>query len=306
MRALWLLVSFLLGSLCVRGQDDSITLDEVIQSANQWAKENLDDETLRALQSVDRDKVKDLFSQVEKQFHGQYVVDMAAVKDAAAELLPLLESSEESRPYAAWLRARLDYVEVAEQIKRTTPPPKVEPGHPPEPAVNPSAEKEREIWTRKVSERPWPPAANSYVTSLKPVFLAQKVPPELVWVAEVESSFNPKALSPVGAVGLYQLMPATAKRFGLTLSPSDQRLLPEASARAAAKYFGLLHRQFKDWRLAIAAYNAGEGTIQKLLDRHQARSFDAIAPYLPAETQMYVPKIEATIARREGVKLAQL
>jgi membrane-bound lytic murein transglycosylase D len=140
---------------------------------------------------------------------------------------------------------------------------------------------------------------------LKPIFAAQKVPEELVWVAEVESSFNPKARSPVGAAGLYQLMPPTAKRFGLKDSP-DERLDPEASARAASKYFEYLHRRFKDWRLAMAAYNSGEGTVQKLLDRHKAKTFDEIATHLPAETQMYVPKIEATIAKREGVKLSQL
>ena len=283
-----------------------MTLDDVIQSADQWAKENLDEETLRSLQGVDREKVKDLFRRIEKQFHGEYVVDMAAVKDAAEGLLPLLEGTEETQPYAAWLRTRLDYLEVADQIKRATPPPKPAPGRPATLPANPSAEKEREIWTRTLSERSWPTAAKPYVANLKPIFLAQKVPPELVWVAEVESAFNPKALSPVGAAGLYQLMPATARRFGLTTSPSDQRLQPEASARAAAKYLDHLHRQFKDWRLALAAYNAGEGTVQKLLERREARSFDAIATALPAETQMYVPRIEATIARREGVELTRL
>jgi membrane-bound lytic murein transglycosylase D len=63
---------------------------------------------------------------------------------------------------------------------------------------------------------------------------------------------------------------------------------------------------FKDWRLAVAAYNCGEGRVRRLLDQHKARTFDEIATYLPAETQMYVPKVEATLLRREGVKLSQL
>jgi membrane-bound lytic murein transglycosylase D len=67
---------------------------------------------------------------------------------------------------------------------------------------------------RKVSGGPWPARAKEYVPELKPVFAAQKIPPELVWVAEVESSFDRRALSPAGAVGLFQLMPDTAKRFG--------------------------------------------------------------------------------------------
>ena len=101
-------------------------------------------------------------------------------------------------------------------------------------------------------------------------------------------------------------MPATAKRYGLRTWPLDHRLRPEESARAAAQYLRYLHGEFKDWRLALAAYNAGEGTVQRLLQQHKARTFDAIATHLPAETQMYVPRVEATLARREGVKLSQL
>ena len=136
--------------------------------------------------------------------------------------------------------------------------------------------------------------------------MAEKVPPELVWMAEVESSFDPRARSPVGAAGLFQLMPETAKRFGLRVSPFDQRLHAEQSAEAAAKYLSYLHGHFKDWRLAVAAYNAGEGTIDKLLKQRKARTFDSIATHLPAETQLYVPKVEATVFRREGVKLTEL
>jgi membrane-bound lytic murein transglycosylase D len=67
-----------------------------------------------------------------------------------------------------------------------------------------------------------------------------------------------------------------------------------------------LHDRFKDWRLALAAYNSGEGTVQRLLQRHQGRSFDDIAGRLPAETQMFVPKVEAVILRREGISLREL
>ena len=144
------------------------------------------------------------------------------------------------------------------------------------------------------------------MTKLKPVFAQERVPAELVWLAEVESAFDPRARSPVGAAGLFQLMPATAKRYGLRRWPWDQRYQPEPSARAAAQYLKQLHKQFGDWPLTVAAYNAGEGTVQKLLDRFNTRSFDRIATHLPAETQMFVPKVEATLMRREGVKLAKL
>jgi len=283
-----------------------MTLDDLVQSANQWAKENLDEDALRALQDVDRDKVKQFFANIQKQFDGEYVVDLASLKDTATTVLPLLERHEDTQPYAAWLKARLDYLDVADQFRRTSPPPKVEPGQPPKPVPNPAPEMERETWSKQLAGRPWPEAAKPYVSRLKPIFTGQKVPPELVWIAEVESSFDPRARSPVGAVGLFQLMPATAKRYGLRTWPVDHRLRPDDSARAAAKYLNYLHGQFKDWRLALAAYNAGEGTVQKLLQRHKARTFDAIATHLPAETQMFVPRVEATLARREDVKLSQL
>jgi membrane-bound lytic murein transglycosylase D len=306
MRKLWLVV-FLLGiSLRVLAQDETITLDDLMESADQWAKENLNDDALRALRDLDREKVKQFFGDIEKQLHGEYVLDLASLKDTAKAVLPLLEAYEETGSYAAWLKAQLDYLEVAEELRRLTPPPKVEPGQPAQPAPNPGPKMEREIWTKQLAARPWPEAAKPYVSRLKPIFIAQNVPPQLVWMAEVESSFNPQARSPVGAAGLFQLMPATAKRYGLRTWPRDQRVQPEESARAAAKYLNYLHGQFKDWRLALAAYNAGEGTVQRLLKQHSARTFDGIATHLPAETQMYVPRIEATLARREGMKLSEL
>ena len=177
---------------------------------------------------------------------------------------------------------------------------------PPPLPPNPAPQPEGGIGKENLAQRPWPEGAKSYVERLKPLFSAQNVPPELVWIAEVESSFDPGARSRAGAAGLFQLMPATAKRFGLRCWPLDQRLAPEKSAGAAAKYLQHLHTHFNDWQLALAAYNAGEGAVDRLLQQLKAASFDAIAPYLPAETQMYVPRIAATLLRREGVTLSQL
>jgi membrane-bound lytic murein transglycosylase D len=306
MRKRWLIGFFLAGSLLALGQDDTVTLDDLAKSAEQWAKENLDEDALRALRSVDQERVKQLFKDLQKQFQGEYVLDLAALRDTVKSVIPILENYEETSPYAAWLKTRLDYLEVADQLRLIIPPPKSEPGKPPKPRPNPQPQMAREIWVKKVASRPWPEQAKPLVPRLKPIFAAHQIPPELVWIAEVESSFDARARSPAGAAGLFQLMPATAKRYGLRTWPIDQRLNPEQSAAAAAKYLDYLHRHFKDWRLALAAYNAGEGTVQSLLDRRKTRTFDAIATHLPAETQMYVPKVEATILRREGLKLSQL
>ena len=138
------------------------------------------------------------------------------------------------------------------------------------------------------------------------MFITEGVPSELVWIAEIESSFDRRARSPAGAAGLFQLMPETARRFQLSTRWPDQRLDPEHSARAAARYLAVLQGKFKDWRLTTAAYNCGEGTVQRALDRSKTKTFDGIATRLPAETQLYVPKLEATLLEREGMKLESL
>jgi membrane-bound lytic murein transglycosylase D len=92
----------------------------------------------------------------------------------------------------------------------------------------------------------------------------------------------------------------------LSLLPLDQRKQVEPAARASARYLRQLHDQFGDWRLAVAAYNSGPGTVSRLLKRYQTTSYEGIAPHLPAETQMYVPKVEATILHREGLELEKL
>src|SRR5664279_5381286 len=286
MKACGVLVLFLAGLLVARADDDTVTLPELVQGAQQWAQENLDTNVLTALPEADERAVRQFFREVQQRFQGDYVVDIAALRQTAQTILPLLESREETRPYAAWLKTQMDYLDVADEIRLTIAPPNVATNQPPPPVPNPSPQKERELWIKKVSVAPWPPSAKEYVPELKPIFTAQKIPPELVWVAEVESSFDRRARSPAGAAGLFQLMPATAKRFGLSLWPRDQRYQTEPSATASARYLKYLHDRFKDWRLALAAYNSGEGTVQKLLDRHHARTYDAIAEHLPAETQM--------------------
>jgi membrane-bound lytic murein transglycosylase D len=285
---------------------DTNALQQVLDSAGQWAAENLDEDVLRALQAADRQKVEQFIRELHQAFQDAHVLDLARLKTAANLALPLLDAHEQTKPYAAWLRAKLDYLEAAEELRRTARPPALVPGQPPASPANPTPYAERKIWQQRLATRPWPTPAAEWVPRLKPIFVSEGVPAELVWVAEVESGFDRRARSPAGAAGLFQLMPATAKRFGLRLWPRDQRYQPEPSARAAARYLRALYTQFGNWPLALAAYNAGEGRVQRLLEQHQTRSFDRIAARLPAETQMFVPKVEATILRREGVTLRAL
>lgn len=247
---------------------------------------------------------------------------LAPLKPYAEEALRTVEAFPELAAYAGWLRQRLDYFEVADEVVRSRPPPpKPPPPPPPSPAPAPTpspkpptppppqssvTESDYDVWYGKIRKRTAPARASELVPALKPVFREEGVPEEIVWLAEVESSFNPSAQSPVGARGLYQFMPATAERFGLALKPKDERLDPAKSARAAAQYLRFLHRKFGDWQLALAAYNAGEGRVGRLLAKTQGTGFEDIAVHLPAETRMYVPKMRAVVQVREGVDLRTL
>jgi membrane-bound lytic murein transglycosylase D len=259
---------------------------------------------LRALSEVDRTQVEDFLNHYDRYLQGDYVLDLAQLQAGAKAVLPLLDARPETQPYAAWLRSRLDYFDAAKELKARAPKP--QPGQPVRPLPNPSFKNERAFWLKKVAARAWPPAAAELVPQLKPIFASAGVPAALVWLAEVESGFDGSARSPAGALGLFQLMPGTAKQFGLSLWPRDQRRQTEPAARAAAEYLRQLHAQFGDWRLAVAAYNSGAGTVQQLLQRYSTKSYARIAPHLPAETQMYVPKVEATILHREGLELEKL
>ena len=135
---------------------------------------------------------------------------------------------------------------------------------------------------------------------LRADFAAEGVPPDLAWLAEAESSLNPAARSPAGAKGLFQLMPGTAHALGLGTFLPDERSDPDKAARAAARYLRTLYGKFGGWPLALAAYNAGEGRVGRLLASRGASDFAGVAPGLSVETRMYVPKVLALVAVRTG------
>ncbi len=283
-----------------------MSLDELIGAGEQLLRDNLDPQVFQALPAVDRERVTQFLSQFQRDLQGNYIVNLADLKPLAASALPLLRANPATQPYAGWLETRLDYLDVAEQFRVALPPPKPTPGQPPKPAPNPTPAQQQQVWDKQVAREPQPAEAPTLVPRLKKIFQQQGVPAALVWVAEVESSFKSSARSPAGAVGLYQLMPKTAQGLGLKLSPRDERLDPDKNANAAARYLRSLYPRFKDWRLTLAAYNWGQGNVRRLLEKRRATTFDAIAVHLPAETQMYVPKIDAVLKRRERTSLARL
>src|ERR1043165_9340774 len=121
------------------------------------------------------------------------------------------------------------------------------------------------------------------------------IPSELKYLAVIESALNNKAVSPVGAVGPWQLMESTARMMGLTVSGKrDDRTDWFKSTNAAAKYLSFLHKQLNDWLLVVAAYNSGPVPVQRAIDKTGSRSFWDIKKFLPRETQGHVLAFIAT------------
>src|SRR5450755_153076 len=129
---------------------------------------------------------------------------------------------------------------------------------------------------------------------LNPILEREGVPQEVAAVVVVESGGRSNALSSNGALGLWQLMPDTARRYGLVVTPSrDERLDVERSTRAAAHYLRDLYQRFGSWPLALAAYNAGEQRVQQAVKRGGMTDFVQLSSLrlLPQETRNYVPAV---------------
>jgi len=129
----------------------------------------------------------------------------------------------------------------------------------------------------------------------------RQMPRELIYLAMIESNFNPTAKSRVKAVGMWQFMSATARQYGLAVGRHvDERKDPAKATDAALTYLSKLHDRFGSWYLAAAAYNSGAGTVSKAMRKVLGRTtgtdedFFRIAKALPKETRDYVPKLIAS------------
>ncbi|MFW9615978.1 transglycosylase SLT domain-containing protein [Aquabacterium sp.] len=137
----------------------------------------------------------------------------------------------------------------------------------------------------------------------------RNMPTELALLPFIESAFNPQAMSSARASGMWQFMPATGKDFELKQNLfRDDRRDVLASTRAALDYLQRLNRMFGDWHLALAAYNWGEGNVQRAIKRNQQQGLptDYLSLNMPPETRNYVPKLHAVrniIARPEAYGL---
>ncbi|RIJ43144.1 lytic transglycosylase domain-containing protein [Pontibacter oryzae] len=137
---------------------------------------------------------------------------------------------------------------------------------------------------------------NVYFPLFEKYLKKYNMPQELKYLSIVESGLNPLAQSPVGAAGLWQFMKPTGREYGLHQTAyMDERLDPEKSTDAAMRFLRRLYAYYGDWELALAAYNCGQGNVNKAIRKAGGgkKTFWEIFPYLPRETRGYVPSMTA-------------
>jgi membrane-bound lytic murein transglycosylase D len=142
----------------------------------------------------------------------------------------------------------------------------------------------------------WLKRSRRYIPVIKEILQEHGMPEDLVYLAMIESGFNPKAYSTAKACGPWQFIYATGDRYGLKVNSwIDERRDPEKSTVAAAKYLKDLFNQFGCWYLAAAGYNAGEKRVERAIEKHNTNDFWELARYnaLPKETREYIPKLIA-------------
>ena len=136
--------------------------------------------------------------------------------------------------------------------------------------------------------------AEMYFPYIEPALLNENLPIELKYLPVLETGLLPYAQSGAGAAGLWQFMEGTGASYGLKITNAvDERRDPAKSTLAASQYLKKLYSIYKDWTLVLAAYNCGDGTLNKALKKAESNSYWDVQQYLPKQTQEFVPKFIA-------------
>lgn len=139
--------------------------------------------------------------------------------------------------------------------------------------------------------------SGQFTKMARKIFREEGVPQDLVWLGQVESAWQVRAVSPAAASGLWQFIPGTGSHWGLRQTAYvDERNSYEQATRASAKYLKFLANRYNgNWELALGAYNTGEGNIDRAIGRAGKADYWACYPYIVQETRNYVPSILAVM-----------
>ena len=206
----------------------------------------------------------------------------------------LNKASLDSITEDSYQQARLEgnFKSYSPSVYPSLPAPKVK--------LRPEVKKEIEFFSRYNSSTVRKAIArkNKLGPVIENIFIDEGIPLELLNVAIIESSFNPNARSSAGAVGLWQFMKSTARVYGLEVGYlNDQRKDPILSTLAAARHLRDLYLAYTDWDLALAAYNAGSGGVDKAINKARTNDFWELSrrQKLKAQTRRYVAKFYAVM-----------
>lgn len=192
-------------------------------------------------------------------------------------LARVVETGSPSNIQDGWDLANLDHARVDSWVKTFS--------------TNPKVKSRFAIWLER---KP------TYEPMISAKLTERDMPQDLIYLAMIESGFNPKAKSPAAAGGLWQFISETGKRYGLTVNKRvDERNVPAKATDAALSYLSDLHDRFGSWYLAAAAYNTGENRVGRIMrqvtgsEKGTDADYYRISSLLPKETQNYVPMMIA-------------
>jgi peptidoglycan lytic transglycosylase D len=202
--------------------------------------------------------------------------DLSSVQTVLTRMSPTLAESSDSSS-AGWDLANIDNSLVDSWIRTFT--------------TNPKVKSRFAVWLDRKS---------TYEPMISTKLAERDMPQDLIYLAMIESGFNPKAQSPAKAGGLWQFVSETGRRYGLTVNKRvDERNHPEKATEAALSYLSDLHDRFGSWYLAAAAYNTGENRVGRIMkqvtgsEKGTDADYYRISHLLPKETQNYVPMMIA-------------
>ena len=268
----------------IEQQGDSSAADEYFQTAMEIASQYQESHPV-GRDSLDQDRIEQISLE-----YSEFVARLNGIERdslAAAEVMEILEGIGEELPEPDSGSGAVSITDVIEEEQQITIPlvlnKKVEN------AIHYFQGRGRRVFTKWLQRSGW------YREMIVAILKEEGVPEELLYLAMIESGFNPNAKSYARAVGIWQFISSTGKAYGLTSSWwYDERRDPEKSTRAAAKHLHDLYQRFDNWYLAIAGYNYSPGKIEKRLQRYNVEEFWDL-PRLPRQTRNYVPTFIAAV-----------